>query len=182
MGCRTTRRYRLAHRLAGPDRVGVDRRRRARTGLGERTAQPGERQRARVRDGCCAGGDLLVEDPGDSRGLERVELGVQGLADGGGAGVSDPHVPGRLPSGDSGAGQLHPGRSGLVDGGGGDVEGLGQVGHEPEPDSVVLDGHLAFAGPAWRPGGHLHASFRAQGQIVRLANCNGARMLPWPSG
>lgn len=43
-----------------------------------------------------AGGDLLVEDPGDAGGGEGVKLGVQRLADSGGAGVTDPHVPARL--------------------------------------------------------------------------------------
>jgi hypothetical protein len=35
-----------------------------------------------------AGGDLLSEDPGDARRAHGVDLGVQRLADGGGAGVS----------------------------------------------------------------------------------------------
>jgi hypothetical protein len=35
-----------------------------------------------------AGGDLLGEDPGDAGCPQRVELGVQGLPDGGGAGVA----------------------------------------------------------------------------------------------
>jgi hypothetical protein len=54
-----------------------------------RAQLPGQRHgpvEFRPDDG--AGGDLLGEDPGDARGLERVGLGVEGLAGGGGAGVS----------------------------------------------------------------------------------------------
>ncbi|GAA4602530.1 hypothetical protein GCM10023195_07820 [Actinoallomurus liliacearum] len=58
-----------------------------------------------------AGGDLLRKDPCDARGLERVELGVQGLADGRGAGIADPHVPGRFGAGRDRTGQLGPSRS-----------------------------------------------------------------------
>lgn len=56
-------------------------------GLVERGPRPG------------AGGDLLEEDPRDARVLEQVELGVQALADGGGAGIPDPRVRGRLDGG-----------------------------------------------------------------------------------
>jgi hypothetical protein len=93
-----------------------------------------------------------MEDAGDAGGLERVELGVQGLAEGGGAGVADPRVPGRFGPGRRGAGQLDPRRTRLADGRGRDVERLGQGGHEPEPGGVVLNGHLALAGAARRPG------------------------------
>jgi hypothetical protein len=39
-----------------------------------------------------ASGDLLRKDPSDACGLERVQLGVQGLAGGGGSGVADPYM------------------------------------------------------------------------------------------
>jgi hypothetical protein len=99
-----------------------------------------------------AGRDLLGEDPGDARGLQRVRLGVERLADGGGAGVPDPHVPRRRGAGRCGAGQLGPGRARPADRRDRDAECLRKSGHEPEPGGVVLGGDPAPAGPAWRPG------------------------------
>jgi hypothetical protein len=95
-----------------------------------------------------AGGDRLGEDAGDAGGLECVELGVEGLAEGGGAGVADPHVPRRFGTGRGGAGQLDPERARLANGRGGHGERLGERGHEPEAGGVVLDGHLAQGEPA----------------------------------
>ena len=60
-----------------------------------------------------AGGDLLGEDPGDPGFGEGVELGVEGLPGGRGAGVSEPDVPDRLGAGVHGPGQLDHTEPGL---------------------------------------------------------------------
>ena len=89
---------------------------------------------------------------GDVRGPQRVGLGVERLADGGGAGVPDPHVPRRHDAGRRGPGQLGPGRARLAVRRDRDAEGLRQMGHEPEPGGVVLGRHPAPARPARRAG------------------------------
>ena len=63
-----------------------------------------------------------------------------------------PRMCRRCGAGHRRAGQLGPGRTRLAQHGNRDAEGLGQVGHEPEPGGVVLDGYPAPAGPARRPG------------------------------
>ena len=99
-----------------------------------------------------AGGDLLGEDPGDTRRFQRVGLGVERLADGGGAGVPDPHVPGRRAPAAGGRGSSVHAEPGLRSGGTGTARAFASRGTQPEPGGVVLGGHPAPAGPARRPG------------------------------
>ena len=96
--------------------------------------------------------DLFGEHPGDPGLSEGVQLGIQGLADGGRTGVPDPRVPRRLDTYRDRAGQLDPDRARAADRRGRHGEDLGQTWHEPEPGGVVLDGHLSLPGPARRPG------------------------------
>jgi hypothetical protein len=125
-----------------------------------------------------AGGDLLGEDPGDARGPQRVGLGVglgvERLADGGGAGVPDPHVPRRHRACRRGPGQLGPGRTRPADRRDRDAEGLREIGHEPEPGGVILGGHPALSRPARRAGrgraGRHRAAVRLDAQEVVIAH------------
>ena len=60
-------------------------------------------------------------------GVQGVELGVEGLAGGGGAGVADPHMPGRLRAGVPAGAAVRPTTDpGLRSAGVGDGERLGQ--------------------------------------------------------
>ena len=124
-----------------------------RDGGAGRTDLPGECDGlVELGPGECACRDFLGEDPRDARGLQRVCLGVERLADGGRAGVPDPHVSCRRCAGRRRAGQFGPGRAGLADRRDRDGEGLGEAGHQPEPGGVVLRSHPAPARPARRPG------------------------------
>lgn len=90
---------------------------------------------------------------------EGVQLCVQGLLRGRGTGVAEADVPDRFGAGAHGPGQRGPRRARLAYGGGRHAERLGELGHEAEAGGVVLDGHVALAGPARgarRGGAGLH--------------------------
>ena len=83
---------------------------------------------AELGPGDGAGGDLLGEDPGDARRAQRVGLGVQGLADGGGASVPDPHAPAGRASAAGGRGSSVHGEPGLRSGGTGTLSAFASCG------------------------------------------------------
>lgn len=106
-----------------------------------------------------AGGDLLREDAGHPDLGEEVELCVEELPGGRGPCVAEADVSDRFGAGTHGPGQFGPRRARLAYGGGRHAERLGELRHETEAGGVVLDGHLALAGPArgargGRTGGH----------------------------
>lgn len=98
-----------------------------------------------------AGGNLLREDLGDPGLGEGVELCVQGDCRAVEARrTRESDVSDGLGAGDRGPGQLGSGRARFAYGRCRHSEHLRELGHEAEAGGVLLDGHLALAGPARR--------------------------------